>query len=235
LINGKSIIGLIPARYGSRGLPGKNILPLLGKPLIAWTIEQALSSRYIDRLIVSTDSNEIATVSVGYGAEVPFLRPAELSSDTAKGIDVVLHVIRWMEEKDLKYDLLFNLQPTSPARTSEDIDCAAEMLFEKNAKSIISVCQMDHPLSWVNTLPLDGCMKDFVTAADRNVNRQDLPLFYRINGAIYLAYVEYLKKNGSFLGKKTYAQIMPPERSVDIDSKFDFLFAEFLLKERHSI
>ena len=164
MYKGKNILGLIPARGGSKGLPRKNIKPLLGKPLIAWTIEQALASRYLDRVVVSTDNKEIAEISKKYGAEVPFMRPKELAEDNAKGIDVVLHAIDWLKEnnKRKQYDLMMLLQPTSPLRATEDIDKAIETLFLKEAKAIVSVCEVAHHPLWANTLPKNGCMKDFI-------------------------------------------------------------------------
>ena len=230
MYKGKKILALIPARGGSKGLPGKNIKPLLGKPLIAWTIEQAKASKYIDRIIVSTDDKEIAAVAKKYGAEVPFMRPKELATDKAKGIDVVFHAMSWFRknEKNRQYDLIMLLQPTSPLRTAEDIDKAIELLFFKKAKAIVSVCEVDHHPLWVNTLPKNGCMKNFIRKEVLNKNRQDLPTFYRLNGAIYLAYCDYLKKQKSFFGEETFAYIMPRERSIDIDSELDLKLAEIL-------
>ncbi len=232
MYKGKNILGLIPARGGSKGLPRKNIRPLLGKPLITWTIEQALASKYLDRVVVTTDDKEIAEVSKKYGAEVPFMRPKELAEDNTKGIDVVLHALNWLKENDKQkqYDLIMLLQPTSPLRKSEDIDKAIELLFLKEEKSIVSVCEVDHHPLWANTLPEDGCMKDFIRQEIMNKNRQELPVFYRLNGAIYLAYCNYIKKQKSFFGEKTFAYIMPKERSVDIDDKIDLKLAEILIK-----
>jgi len=228
MYKGKSILGLIPARGGSKGLPGKNIKPLLGKPLIVWTIEQALASKYLDRVIVSTDSEEIAEISKKYGAEVPFMRPKELATDEAKSIDVVLYTVKWMEENDKSYDLLMLLQPTSPLRTAEDIDRAIELLFEKRANAIVSVCEVDHHPYWSNVLPEDGCMKNFIRPEAINKSRQELPIFYRLNGAIYLAYWNYLKQEKTFFGDKTFAYIMPKEWSIDIDEEIDFILAELM-------
>ena len=131
MYKGKNILGLIPARGGSKGLPRKNIIPLLGKPLIAWTIEQALASKYLDRVVVSTDDNEIAEISKKYGAEVPFIRPKELAEDNAKGIDVVLHAIDWLKENDKQkqYDLIMLIQPVSPLSAKEGINKAMEFFF----------------------------------------------------------------------------------------------------------
>lgn len=227
-----TILGLIPARGGSKGLPRKNIRLLLEKPLITWTIEQALASKYLDRIVISTDDEEIAEISKKYGADVPFLRPKELATDEANGIDVVLHTIDWIEKNDKSYNLLMLLQPTSPLRLAEDIDRAIELLFQKNAHAIISVCKTEHHPYWSNILPENGCMEEFIRQGIKNKNRQKLPIFYRLNGVIYLAYCDYLKKHRSFFEKGTFAYIMPPERSVDIDSLFDFKLAEFLLKEQ---
>lgn len=229
MYNGSSIMGIIPARGGSKGLPRKNIRSLLGKPLIAWTIEQALSSKYIDRVIVSTEDKEIAETSKKYGAEVPFMRSKELSSDDAKVIDVVTHVINKLEMSNNFYDVIILLQPTSPLRTSKDIDNSVELLFLQNAQAIISVCDVEHHPYWTNILPSGGCMKDFLKPEIINKNRQDLPIFYRLNGAIYLAYSDYLKAHRNFFGEKTYAYIMPKERSIDIDYEIDFKLAEILL------
>ena len=232
MYKGKTILGLIPARGGSKGLPGKNIKPLLGKPLIVWTIEQALASKYLDRVVVSTDDKEIAEISKKYRADIPFIRPKELAEDNAKGIEVVLHAIDWFRENDKRkqYDLIMLLQPTSPLRKSEDIDKAIELLFLKEAKAIVSVCEVDHHPLWANTLPEDGCMKDFIRKEVMNKDRQELPVFYRLNGAIYLAYCDYIKKCRSFIGKDTFAYIMPKRRSADIDSEIDFEFAQILMK-----
>ena len=231
MYKGKNILGLIPARGGSKGLPRKNIKPLSGKPLIAWTIEQALASKYLDRVVVSTDDKEIAEISKEYGAEVPFIRPKELAEDNAKGIDVVLHAIDWLKENDKRkqYDLIMLLQPTSPLRRSEDTDKAIELLFLREAKAIVSVCEVDHHPLWANTLPEDGCMKDFIRIDIMNKNRQELPVFYRLNGAIYLAYCNYLKEQKSFFGKETFAYIMPKERSIDVDNKLDLKLIENMI------
>jgi N-acylneuraminate cytidylyltransferase/CMP-N,N'-diacetyllegionaminic acid synthase len=230
MYKGKNILGLIPARGGSKGLPRKNIKLLLGKPLITWTIEQVLASKYIDKIVVSTDDEEIAEVSKKYGADVPFIRPKKLAEDNAKGIDVVLHAMNWMEENDKLYDLLMLLQPTSPLRTSQDIDKAIELLFSKKAQATVSVCEIEHHPYWSNILPKNGCMKNFISREIMNKNRQELPVFYRLNGAICLAYCDYIKEQKSFFGEKTFAYIMPQEKSIDIDNEVDFKLAEILMK-----
>lgn len=225
----KRVLGIIPARGGSKGLPGKNIRVLLDKPLIAWTIRQALASSYLDRVIVTTDDKDIAEISKKYGADVPFLRPEELATDEARTIDVVLQAISRLELDNRFYDLVMLLQPTSPLREAGDIAGAIELLFLKNAQSVVSVCEAEHHPFWTNTLPSDGCMSAFIRPEIKHKHRQQLPLFYRLNGAVYLANIAYLKEHRDFIGAETYAYIMPAERSIDIDSELDFKFAEFLM------
>ena len=233
MFKNKKILALIPARGGSKGLPGKNIKEIAGKPLIVWTIQTALQSNWLDKIIVSTDNETIASVSREAGAEVPFMRPKHLANDKAKVIDVVLHAIDWFESQGENYDLLLLLQPTSPLRTVQDIENAIQLLFEKQAKAIISVCENEHPPYWSNTLPADHSMKNFINF-DAIKNRQELPTFYRLNGAIYLSEIDYLKQNKGFWGSQTYAYVMPKERSVDIDSLLDFKLAELLLNEKNN-
>jgi N-acylneuraminate cytidylyltransferase/CMP-N,N'-diacetyllegionaminic acid synthase len=149
----RRIIALVPARGGSKGLPGKNVLPLLGKPLIAWTIEQAKACSYIDRVMVTTDDDGIAAAAREFGADVPFKRPAHLATDAAKSLDVVLHALDWLEAHGDRYDLLVLLQPTSPLRTAGDIGGALDLFISKNAGAVVSVCETDHHPYWSNTIP----------------------------------------------------------------------------------
>lgn len=231
MYKGKKIIALIPARGGSKGIFRKNIRPLCGKPLIAWTIEQANKSRYLDKVIVSTDDREIARISTKYGANAPFLRPKKLATDRARLIDVVLHSLRWLKDNCETYDLLMVLQPTSPLRLSRDIDKAIRLLFSKRGKSIISVCEViEYNPYFINTLPKDFSMEYFEPKHLMGKNRQEMPKFYKMNGAIYLAFSNFWVAKKSYLGKKTYAYLMPKERSIDIDNEFDLKFAEFLIK-----
>jgi len=229
MYNNNKIIGIIPARGGSKGIRKKNIVDLAGKPLIAYTIEQAKGSKYIDKIIVTTDDEEIADISRSLGAEVPFSRPKALATDEAKGIDVVLHAITWFDSNEESFDIVMMLQPTSPLRLSEDIDKAIEVLFLKNAMAIVSVCKSEHHPLWSNTLPEDSNMKNFINPEYMNKNRQELPVFYRLNGAIYLSFCNYIKDRKSFYGENTFAYIMPDERSIDIDNMLDFKLAELLL------
>jgi len=201
---------------------------LSGKPLIAWSIEQALASRYIDRVVVSTESKEIAAAAKKYGGEVPFIRPAKLATSSSKITDVVIHALDFMKGKGSVYDLVMLLQPTSPLRRSKDIDAAIRLFFRKKANAIISVCFEEHPPRWSNILNKNGEMRNFVKSTGIEKRRQELPEYYRMTGAIYLIYTSSLRKNKKFLVNRTYAYKMPAERSVDIDKELDLNFAQFL-------
>ncbi len=228
----KTFLGIIAARGGSKGLPGKNIRPLGGKPLIAWTIEAALQSACLDDVLVTTDCPEIAAAAMRYGASVPFLRPAELANDTAPQALSFVHALDFYRRQGKTFDYLVAMQPTSPLRTGADIAAAIEFLFEKNADAVISVCEMEHSPVWANTLPEDCSMENFVPDYARDKQRQELPIYYRINGALYIVSVEkFLEGPSVFLKKNIFAYIMPQERSVDIDCERDLLLAEILLQQ----
>ncbi|MGI9862420.1 acylneuraminate cytidylyltransferase family protein [Moorella naiadis] len=231
MYQGKTILGFIPARAGSKGVPGKNIRPLAGKPLIVHTIETARASGVFDYLLVSTDGKEIARIARQAGAEVPFIRPAELATDTARGSDVLAHTMAWCEEQGRLFDWVMALQPTSPLRNADDILGACRLMLERNAQAVVSVCEVDHHPWWSNTLPEDLSMENFIQPEILNLNRQELPVFYRLNGAIYLGTWEFMKKQKSWYGPRTYAYIMPLRRSVDIDNEVDFALAEVLRRK----
>jgi N-acylneuraminate cytidylyltransferase/CMP-N,N'-diacetyllegionaminic acid synthase len=160
------------------------------------------------------------------------MRPAELATDEAKGIDAILHAVQWHRDRGENFDLVLVLQPTSPLRTAADIDLAVELFFAKDAGAVVSVCPTDHHPWWSNTLPVDGSMKDFLRPELKNANRQSLPAFYRLNGAIYLADIRFLEKKRSFITDGAFAYPMALESSVDIDTLLDFRLAEILLAER---
>jgi N-acylneuraminate cytidylyltransferase/CMP-N,N'-diacetyllegionaminic acid synthase len=229
MFKGRSVLGVIPARGGSKGIPNKNIKLLAGKPLIRYTIDAARNSGVFDSLIISTDSQQIANVAREAGASVPFMRPGELANDTAKGIDVLHHAMDWHEKNNRVYDWIMLLQPTSPLRSVSDISGACDLMLERRAKAVVSVCLTDHHPVFSNTLPADLCMASFLRPDAVNLNRQDLPLYYRLNGAIYLAEWNYIRDHSSWYGPATYAYVMPGERSIDIDRPIDFVFAEALL------
>ncbi|MBD3841921.1 MAG: acylneuraminate cytidylyltransferase family protein [Campylobacterales bacterium] len=226
MFNEKSFLAVIPARGGSKRLPRKNLLDLAGKPLIAWTIEAAKKSKYIDCFVVSTDDQEILDVSQKFDAEV-VVRSAELASDTASSVDVVMHAI---EAQSQNFDYVILLQPTSPLRTAKHIDEAIELLFEKKANAIFSVCETDHSPLWANTLPEDCNMDNFIRDGIKGKRSQDLPIYYRLNGCLYIVNSACFKHSHSFfLNARCYAYKMAKEYSVDIDDFFDFIVAESLL------
>ena len=228
MIHGKSILVVIPARGGSKRLPRKNIIPLCGKPIIGWTIEAAQFSKYVDAIIVSTDDIEIREYAKTTGVDTIF-RPAQLATDTATSFDVIEHVLESTKEK---YDFTILLQPTSPLRNSTHIDEACELLIERKANSIISVSEPDHSPLWSNRLPEDGDMVNFLDPAIRNTRSQDLPVFYRINGAIYICQTTALLNEGSFYQSESmFAYVMDEQYSIDIDTKRDWMLCELIMNE----
>jgi len=234
MYNEKKFLAIIPARSGSKGIKNKNIIPLKGKPLISYTIESALESGIFDETIVSTDSEEIAEISKAYGAKVPFLRPYELATDEVSTLDVILHTLDYYISQKIFYDYFVLLQPTSPLRNSEDIVNAVELLFKKKADSVVSVCETDHSPLWSNVLPKDLSLNNFLSKEARNKPRQELPKYYRINGAIYISKIEHFLKERDFYVKNSYAYIMPLDRSIDIDNYIDLKLAEILLEELYA-
>lgn len=224
-------IAIIPARAGSKRLAGKNIKLLAGKPMIAWTIEAALNSKIFDHVFVSTDGEEIAQVSKEYGAEVPFLRPDELASDEATTNDVVTHLVEWFERKYTKnVGTITILQPTSPLRNTQHIIEAMQLMKDKSAKAIISVCELEYPIQFCNKLGSDGSMKDFIKS-ENNKRTQDLERFYRVNGAIYIYTRCYVGFLNNIYSDGSYAYAMNRSCSIDIDSEYDFELAKFLIPD----
>jgi CMP-N,N'-diacetyllegionaminic acid synthase len=226
----KTFLAIIPARGGSKRLPRKNLLDLCGKPLIAWSIEAALKSKYISKVIVSSDDEEILNIAKEYKADF-IKRPDELASDTATTFDALKHTLENVE----KYDYVVLLQPTSPLRTEKHIDESIEFLKEKNADAIISVCEMEHSPLWSNTLNEDLNMSNFLRDEVLNKRSQDLPKYYRLNGAIYICKTEKLLENkGFFIKENIFSYIMKKEDSVDIDEEIDFIIAKEIkeMKER---
>lgn len=222
----KTFLAIIPARGGSKRLPRKNILDLCGKPLISWSIEAALKSKYISKVVVSSDDEEILNISSNFGADI-IKRPYELANDTATTFDAIKHTIDNLE----KYDYIILLQPTSPLRNEKHIDEAIELLEEKQADAIVSVCEMDHSPLWSNTLPKDGNMNNFLRDEVLNKRSQDLEKYYRVNGAVYICKTDKLLENKSFFLKDNiFAYIMDRKSSIDIDEEIDFLFAQRVIE-----
>ena len=226
-------IALIPARGGSKGIPRKNIRTLAGKPAISWTIECALISKQFERVIVSTDDAEIANISKQSGAEVPFLRPHELASDTATSLDVVLHTLNWLEHHgSIKPDFVMLLQPTSPLRETSDIQRAMDLIRNANAHAVVGVCPAVHPPHWLRKIDAEGRIQNWL--AEEANRRQDSEVLYQINGSIYLINRYILEKERTFFPEDTRALIMPQERSIDIDTPWDFYLADLILKDKYA-
>ena len=225
-------LAIIPARSGSKGLKDKNIKLLNGKPLMAYTIEAAIQSKMFDEVMVSTDSEEYADIAKRNGAKVPFMRCSELSNDIASSWDVVRDVLDRYREAGKVFDTVALLQPTSPLRTAEDIIEGYKLMNDKSANSVIGVCEVDHSPLWMNTLPEDNSMGNFINPKVVGLPRQELEKYYRINGAIYIIKTEYLLKIDNIYKYKSYALIMDRMNSIDIDQDIDFILAESILKNR---
>lgn len=223
------MLAIIPARSGSKGLPDKNIKPLLGKPLIAYTIEAAIQSQCFKDIIVSTDSPVYAEIAKQYGANVPFLRKDSLSNDKASTVDVVCDVLTELENRGKTYKQFMLLQPTSPLRNATHIKECVQTLIEKEANAVVSMCPCEHPIEWSKNLESDLCLDGLFKASGR---RQEEKKAYRLNGAMYLANTKYFLEEKNFYKEKCFAYIMSTYDSVDIDSIEDFLSAEALLKYR---
>lgn len=224
------MLAVIPARGGSKGVPGKNIKELAGKPLIAYTIEAAIASNIFEKVIVSTDSTEIAEIASGFGAEVPFLRPYEISGDLTSSDDVILHALSFYEQQGIRFDEVCKLQPTSPLRSVRHLQEAYQLFCEKNADFVVSVCECEHSPLWSGVIGDDLRLDNFISEEAKRACRQDLPTYYRLNGAIYMGKTNRFYENKSFLGKNSVAYIMSQEESVDIDSELDFKLAELIKK-----
>jgi CMP-N,N'-diacetyllegionaminic acid synthase len=226
------ITAVIPARGGSKRLPGKNIKLLCGKPLIAWTIETAKASTYIDSVIVSTDDIEIKEISEKFGAEVPFIRPDYLSHDTASSFDVIKHAIEFLNIDKSKH-LIVLLQPTSPLRTVAELNQALEFFLKKTADGVVSISETEHSPMWSNTLPNDGCMSNFIRPEVQGKRSQDLPKFFRLNGSIYIyETLTLLEQAKIFFDENVYGFETSLDTAVDIDTALDFLVAETIIKYR---
>lgn len=226
MIDGKKVLGIIPARGGSRGLPRKNVLPLAGKPLIAWTIEAGHASKYIDRLVLSTDDREIADVGRTWGVEVPFMRPPELARDDTPTMDVIRHALQMLPG----YDLIVVLQPTSPLRLAEDIDGCLERMIRRGAKTCVSVTESEHVPEWMFHLDESGGMHPIVTYAGKVQRRQDSRKAYVLNGAVYAGVRGAFWNQDNLIDGDTLAYPMPKQRSFDVDGVLEFKICEWLIQ-----
>lgn len=231
----KKYLAVIPARGGSKGIHKKNIKELAGKPLIGYTIEPALQmvkNGIIDRLIVSTDDEEIAAVSRDFGADVPFLRPAEISGDKAKSVDAIVHALDWTENQGEYYDAVLTLQCTSPQRIAEDIENSVRLFDENNADSLISVYE-NRKANGYNYYRREGNIGIPVRKEhNQGVRRQEMPEMYVRNGAMYISSNSLLRDRKLIIGDNPLLYVMPTERSVDVDSAEDFEYVQWLMRKR---
>ena len=223
---GMRVLAIITARGGSKRLPGKNIMPLGGKPLIAWTIEAALDAKCVAHVLLSSDDIDICEIGKKYGCHVPFLRPANLATDEASSVDVVMHAIRGYEE----FSHLILLQPTSPFRTGEDIDRAFELMLSSNSSSCISVRESLEPPDWMYVINESNELRPIMTK--ENIRTQNLSRIYIPNGALFISSIKDFLENKKFVRDDTVPYIMSFDRSIDIDLPQDFVNAENLIMQK---
>ncbi|RKL69100.1 acylneuraminate cytidylyltransferase [Salipaludibacillus neizhouensis] len=225
------ILGIIPARGGSKRLPNKNVSSLNGKPLIEYSILTANNSTHINRVVVSTENKEIAHISRNAGADIPFLRPSELAEDNSNVIDTCLHLLKELKQSELYVpDIIILLQPTSPLRSSDHIDEAIELLLKEKADTVLSVSPLEYALNTLMKVNTSGCMTPYL--ANNSFNKTDQ--IYRLNGAIYVVRVQTIIENKSFSSSHSIPYIMPLDKSVDIDTAFDFQLVSFLMKKEQN-
>ena len=226
-----NVLALVNARGGSKGVPRKNVRPLLGKPLIAWSIEAGLAATRVTSVVVSTDDPEIAEVARRHGARVPFRRPAALATDESLQIDTVRHAVSFLEAQDEFHDVVLILQPTSPLRRPEDVDGALQLLETSGADSVISVCDVGgrHPLTCYRA-GADGALSPLLPSDPRGVLRQNFDTVLWRNGAIFAMRRDVVMTRNSLYGARTVGYLMPEERSFNIDSLFDLKVTEGYLR-----
>lgn len=232
-ISNKKILGIITARGGSRGIPGKNIKILGGKPLIAYTIETALMSSLMSDIIVSTEDKNIADIARSFGAEVPFYRPAELATDTTGHLEVVTHALNFMEDiKGKIYDYVVILQPTSPFRKIEDIDETIKKIIHHNADSAFSMYEIEPSYHPIKIKKMEGDkVFPYALEEQEGLRRQDLPVAYKRSGAVYVTKRDLIIKEGRLFGDNLVGHLVPKDRSIDIDTEIDWLVAEYMYKK----
>lgn len=226
MIAGKRVLALIPARGGSKGLPGKNTREFAGKPLVAWTIDAARSSQYVDAVILSSDDDQIIAVAKAFGCAVPFKRAPHLATDTATSADVIIDALG----RCPGYDIVVLLQPTSPLRFAQDIDAALELFISSNMSACVSVCEAQESPYWMFTMSDQSSLVPLIAGAAKR-RRQDLPPCYSLNGAIYIAEARWFASTCDFMSERTAAYLMPVTRSIDIDTMADFEMAELAFKQ----
>ncbi len=229
MIYDKTVLAIVMARGGSKGISRKNLRLVGEKPMLAWTIAAARESHFIDRTILSSEDSEIISVARQLGCEVPFVRPAEFALDETSAMDVVRHAIAALKKT---YDFIVLLQPTSPLRTGADIDGCLMMCHEKTAPAAVSVVEADKNPHWMYSVDNDLRLRPLIASEKRPTRRQCMPSYYALNGAVFVARTEWLVKAGDFVGPETVAYIMPADRSVDVDTERDLWMANALIRKQ---
>lgn len=227
----KEYLAIVTARSGSKRLPGKNVRDLCGKPLFVWSVLAGLACHQVARTFVSTDSAEYQHIALGAGAECSWLRDPGLAADSTSSADVVKEVLDRLGDEVSQYRGLVLLQPTSPLRTAEDIGGALALFESRNAPAVVSVCEADCPPAWMGQLPPDLVMDEFVPMQFRGLRSQELGAWYRLNGAIYVIGIEAFRREQGFMPRGTLGYKMPRERSIDVDTAFDFNLAALLMTQ----
>lgn len=231
-----AIVGLIPARGGSKGIPGKNIAPCAGRPLLAYTADAALQAKSLSRTILSTDDEAIARVGRELGLEVPFMRPAELGSDTASSLSVIAHALDWLELRGTEVEAIVLLQPTSPFRTAAQIDEAVALFRETGADTVVSVVEVPHRFHPSALMDVkNGFLHPWQSSGEMVLRRQEVPVLYARNGPAILVMRPSQVRTGVLYGAGTVAYIMSAKDSLDIDTPDDLLFAEFLFHRQSRV
>lgn len=228
------VVGLVPARGGSKGVPRKNARPIEGRPLLAWTADAALAAARLERVVLSTDDDEIAAIGRDAGLDVPFRRPAELATDTTPMIDVVLHAMSWLEDHGAAFDAICLLQPTNPLRTADDIDQAVTLMEDTGADTVLATLAIpaDHHPDWAFVTDEGGDLHLATGGTEPISRRQDLRPAYHREGSLYLARWSVVRDRRSLYGTRIRAFAIDPARSVNIDTPQDWDRAERLLGER---
>jgi len=234
MFNGKTFLAIIPARGGSKGLPSKNIKMICGKPLIAWTIEAGLKSKYLDEVMVTTDYQKIADVAKEFGASTPFLRPNDLASDTATSFEAIEHAIDFYRKKlNQEFDLVVLLEPTSPLRIANDIDTAIEMLMNSTAESIVGICRTeDQNPAFLTYKDENNFIRGYETTEMKVLRRQDINDVYFFEGTVYISETNALLHKKTFYHNKTIGYEVPKYKSLEIDDIYDFVMVEAIMQHK---
>ena len=237
MIDGKRVLAIVPARAGSKGLPGKNIRPLAGKPLLAWPIAAARASAHVDRVIISTDDPGFADIAVEHGADAPFLRPAELASDTAPSIDFILHAVDTLAAEGEVYEFVVLLEPTSPLTEGSDVDAALRQLVDADADAIVGVSKLEatHPAFAVRK-DEQGAITPYASASFGEMpRRQDIEPLFSLDGTLYISTVEALRRERGFCHTRTLGYESARHKAQEVDDLVDFICIEAIASNLDTI